>query len=119
MLEFGLYAIGLFLVLAAISVLNKLRQIPIQKAADERAREDYTNMLILLQTMRDVLESQRDLARDLNAALDKKVLFIKEMVGSAKMDMHDLSQRMADLAKQVEALEAEPLERPEISPETL
>ena len=54
------------------------------------SQADLANMMILFQTMRDLLQEQKDLARQLNRSLDGKVAYIKRSVDAAKKDLEDL-----------------------------
>lgn len=60
-------------------------------------RDDLASMMILLQTMRDLLEQQKGFARELNKALDTRVEFIKQTVESARAEM----TAMRDTVKQI------------------
>jgi hypothetical protein len=77
-------------------------------------REDMTNMMILFQTMRDILEQQKDLARQLNKSLDKKVIYIRdsvdevrEEVQNARRLMHELAERVHETRSELDALKHE------------
>jgi hypothetical protein len=68
----------------------------------QQSRDDLANMMILLQTMRDLLDQQKQLARQLNASLDKKVAFIRESVDGAMKELAELRagiQQAETLAK--------------------
>ncbi len=72
----------------------------------KQSRDDLANMMILLQTMRDILDQQKQLARQLNASLDKKVKFIRESVDEALKDLENLRtgiRQAATLAQHVPA----------------
>jgi len=43
-------------------------------------QQDLANTMILLQTMRDVLEEQKELARAFNEGIDKKIAYIRKAV---------------------------------------
>jgi hypothetical protein len=53
-------------------------------------QSDLTNMMILFQTMRDVVSEQKALARDFNASLDRKVEAIRSIVQSAQREREEL-----------------------------
>ncbi len=54
------------------------------------AQSDLTNMMILFQTMRDVVSEQKALAREFNASLDRKVEAIRSIVQAAQQEREEL-----------------------------
>jgi hypothetical protein len=54
------------------------------------AQSDLTNMMILFQTMRDVVSEQKALAREFNASLDRKVEAIRSIVQAAQREREEL-----------------------------
>ena len=78
-----------------------------QTSPPRAAQTDLANMMILLQAMRDMLEKQRNLARQLNGSLDKKVAFIKKTVDAAVEDMAALQKTLKATAEQVARLKTE------------
>lgn len=68
---------------------------------------DLANMMILFQTMRDILEQQKDLARQLNESLDRKVKFIKETVDSALRDLDLLRDPVKRIAGELASVTRE------------
>ncbi len=65
-------------------------------------RDDFAKMLILFQTMRDLLEEQKNLARELNEAIDTKVKFVKERVEAAQIDLANMRTEVQDLSRAIE-----------------
>lgn len=63
---------------------------------------DAANMTILFQTMRDMLEEQKALARQLNESFDNKIAQIDKMVDQARNDVDRLRQTAAQLSQAVE-----------------
>ncbi len=61
----------------------------------DHPRSDLTDMMILFQTMRDVVSEQKALAREFNASLDRKVEAIRGLVAAAQEEREELrkSQR--------------------------
>jgi hypothetical protein len=57
-------------------------------------QSDLTNMMILFQTMRDMLRQQKDLAHQLNESLDKKVVLIRTTVDAALKDLDGLRENV-------------------------
>ncbi len=66
-------------------------------------RDDFAKMLILFQSMRDLLEEQKDLARELNEAIDTKVKFVKERVEAAQMDLANMRTEIQDLSLTIDS----------------
>lgn len=64
-------------------------------------RDDFAKMLILFQTMRDLLEEQKELARELNEAIDTKVKFVKERVEAAQVDLANMRTELEELSRVV------------------
>lgn len=64
-------------------------------------RDDFAKMLILFQTMRDLLEQQKGLARELNEAIDAKVTFVKDRVEAAQIDLANMRTEVQALSRKV------------------
>lgn len=75
-------------------------------------RDDLASMMILLQTMRDLLEQQKGFARELNKALDARVEFIKTTVESARGELAMLGESVKQLGNEVERLKRETVSPP-------
>ena len=104
-LQNSLFAAGVLVLIAALILLFMYvfrREYLGRSRTLQQSRDDLTNMMILLQTMRDLLDQQKHLARQLNASLDKKVTFIRESVDAATKDLAELRagiQQAATLAQ--------------------
>lgn len=62
---------------------------------------DVTNMMILFQTMRDILTQQKDLAREFNISIDKKVNEVRKLVhsnGDMRAELERTKRELAALA---------------------
>jgi hypothetical protein len=62
---------------------------------------DVTNMMILFQTMRDILTQQKDLAREFNISIDKKVNEVRKLVhsnGDVRAELERTKRELAALA---------------------
>lgn len=70
-------------------------------------RDDLASMMILLQTMRDLLEQQKGFARELNKALDARVEFIKQTVEGARAEMTAVRESVKQINEEVERLKEE------------
>lgn len=65
-------------------------------------RDDFAKMLILFQTMRDLLEQQKQLARELNEAIDAKVTFVKDRVEAAQVDLANMRTDVEELSRAID-----------------
>ena len=70
-------------------------------------RDDLASMMILLQTMRDLLEQQKGFARELNKALDTRVEFIKQTVESARSEMLATRESVKQINDDVDRIKQE------------
>jgi len=117
MLRDVLFAVGGGLVLLSLlsiaAILKKAgaagRNQPIPP---RNPKADLPNMMILLQTMRDLLREQQELARQLNESLDKKVAYIKRTVDAAleQLDLlrnteRDMAMRLANAQADLESVQ--------------
>lgn len=104
-LQSSLFAAGVLVLVGALVLLFMYffrREFLGRSRSLQQSRDDLSNMMILLQTMRDLLDQQKQLARQLNASLDKKVSFIRESVDTAMKDVAELRAEIhqaATLAK--------------------
>ena len=70
-------------------------------------RDDLASMMILLQTMRDLLEQQKGFARELNKALEARVAFIKQMVDGARTELAAVGDSVKHLEREIQRLKHE------------
>ena len=96
----------LVVVFIATKVLRMRERGP-RFASTRNAQNDLTNTMIMFQTMRDILEQQKDLARQLNVSLDKKVRYIKTVVDTALDDLREMRETARGLADELTAAKAE------------
>lgn len=64
-------------------------------------QSDLTNMMILFQTMRDILTQQKDLAREFNISIDRKVNEVRKLIqstGDVRSDLERTKRELAALA---------------------
>ncbi len=64
-------------------------------------QSDLTNMMILFQTMRDILTQQKDLAREFNISIDRKVNEVRKLIqstGDVRADLERTKRELAALA---------------------
>lgn len=99
-MEHLLYIAGTLVILVAVSlpVYAFVRRRRVTEAR-RNTEADLANMMILMQTMRDMLQQQKDLARQLNESLDQKVTYIKKTVDAANKDMEVLRKSVRTVAE--------------------
>ena len=100
---------GTALVLMGLWVI--IRFAPRGGASRDVARNDLANMMILLQTMRDILRQQKELAREFNESLDKKVALIRKLDNAVreqneriKKRQQEFEARLADTESQLNSV---------------
>ncbi len=76
-------------------------------AQGPHAQTDLANMMILFQTMRDVVQEQKQLARQFNASLDKKFALLRGMVEAARREREELLKAQQGLRGLIEAARGE------------
>ncbi len=104
LISLGTASLGVALFL--LYVLYKREQHVTNRLTSER-QDDLTNMIILFQTMRDLVRQQKELARNLNATLDKKVAIIRKAI-SETLDTHQrLVAQQRTLTRQLEDIREE------------
>jgi len=99
--QYILLLVGLaFLVflLFGLAVFYLIRDARLTGSAPRHSQSDLTNMMILFQTMRDILAQQKDLAREFNISIDKKVRHVRELVESSGKQQHELDRTRRELA---------------------
>ncbi|HRK36430.1 MAG TPA: hypothetical protein PLJ47_17675 [Candidatus Hydrogenedentes bacterium] len=70
------------------------------------ARDDIASMMFLLQTMRDLLEQQKSLARDFNKAMDSRVEQIQQSVETARAEANAARDSIAQVTAEIERVRA-------------
>lgn len=68
---------------------------------------DFTNMMILFQSMRDMLSQQKDLARDINAMVEKKSASVRKALDQALDEVARMRDTQRALVVQLEDARAE------------
>jgi len=63
---------------------------------------DFTNMMILFHSMRDMLHQQKDLAREINRTVEQKVAYIHKTVEDALNELARLNQTQRTLEVQLD-----------------
>lgn len=98
-----LASIGFVQIVVSVFVRrNKLGRIP-----QRDSRTDFTNMLVLFQTMRDLLDQQKELAGKLSKSLDTRVETIKGSVDVAQQDLVKIHKAVKALNRVVRDLDAQ------------
>jgi hypothetical protein len=72
------------------------------RPAGGASKSDLANMMILLQTMRDLLDQQKALARDFNKNFEKKVLVIRKVIDEIVQERERLTKMRTELAAMAE-----------------
>lgn len=88
----------LVLLLFGFAVFYLIRDARLGTAAPSHSQSDLTNMMILFQTMRDILAQQKDLAREFNISLDKKVRHVRELVDASGKQQQEIEYLRRELA---------------------
>ena len=78
--------------------------------------QDLAHIQILFQSMRDILEQQKELARELNKSVDAKIALVRETVARAREDVESMRREVAETAP---AAPLEPEEPPRAQDEPL
>lgn len=94
----------LLAILASTSflLLFLLRDTRLKSEPAQHMQTDLVNMMILFQTMRDILSEQKDLARQFNESLDKKVGTVRALVESAQEERMELRTAQREIAALLE-----------------
>jgi hypothetical protein len=77
------------------------RELRVGGAPPAHTQSDLTNMMILFQTMRDILTQQKDLAREFNISIDRKVNEVRRLIqstGDVRSDLERTKRELAALA---------------------
>jgi hypothetical protein len=95
----GIAVLGaLFLAAWIIVFMLVYRQDRLASGRQQRTtRTDLANMMILLQTMRDLLEQQKGLARQFNAVLEKKAAAFRQQIEVAMAEIEEIRQALRAL----------------------
>ena len=72
-------------------------------------------MMFLLQTMRDLLEQQKTLAKDFNKAFDTRVTTIRETVASAKSHLAAVQSAIKTANEELESIKQRTAELPQVT----
>ncbi|MBI4559643.1 MAG: hypothetical protein HY706_18805, partial [Candidatus Hydrogenedentes bacterium] len=90
-----------------VMVYHLWRDQKTRQATPSHPQPDLTHTMILFQTMRDILDQQKDLARQVNESLDKKVGIIKQTVNGALDDLERLREATRKLRLELEEARSE------------
>ena len=77
------------------------------ESPDRVGQRDLAGMMILMQTMKDMLQQQKALARQLNETIERKVRVIRETVQGANTEMDTLRTTVKVLAESLQTTRAE------------
>ncbi len=96
---------GLMLVIVACfaAAFFFMRDFRLRSMSPAHTQTDLTNMMILFQTMRDILSQQKDLAREFNISIDKKVSEVRKLIessGNVRADLERAKREISALSTQ-------------------
>ena len=94
-------------VAAILLVRLYLREMKARRAAVRGPKNDLANMMILLQTMRDMLNEQKALARDFNRSVDSKVTIIRKVIRAVADEYKRLNETHRELRQMMQATQAD------------
>ncbi len=104
----------LVIVISSIALIMFLRELRYRGSTPPHVHTDSTNMMILFQTMRDVVSEQKDLARAFNASVDDKVSQIRAMIDAAKAEREELRETQQEILAMLESAKLSLQQTPEI-----
>lgn len=102
----GLMALGAISLLIAFILLVLLYRRE-SRANRSNPGHDLTNMMILLQTMREMLDQQKALAREFNKSVDGKVSLIRKVIRALASQHEQLQKTHRELTAMMEATKAD------------
>lgn len=102
---YDIVVMGLVVVILALfgAAFFFMRELRLRTMMPDRGQSDLTNMMILFQTMRDILSQQKDLAREFNISIDKKVREVRALIessGSVRADLERAKREISALSAQ-------------------
>ena len=98
---------SVLVVVIIVAYVLRLRERRPRVSPARDPKDDITHTRIMFQTMRDILEQQKDVARQLNVSLDKKVQYIKRIVDTAIADLQQMRETARKLAVELTETKAE------------
>ena len=103
--RYEIVVIGLLIVIIACfaAAFFFMRELRLRSMSPAHTQTDLTNMMILFQTMRDILSQQKDLAREFNISIDKKVNEVRKLIessGSVRTDLERAKREISALSTQ-------------------
>ncbi len=97
---YDIVVMGLVVVILALfgAAFFFMRELRLRTMPLPHGQSDLTNMMILFQTMRDILSQQKDLAREFNISIDKKVGEVRALIESSSSVRADLEQAKREIS---------------------
>ena len=97
---YEIVVIGLLIVLLAAfaAAFFFMRELRLRSMSPAHTQTDLTNMMILFQTMRDILSQQKDLAREFNISIDKKVGEVRKLIESSSNVRAELEKAKREIS---------------------
>jgi hypothetical protein len=90
--------VGIVIMCFGALVYFLAREMRVGGMSAAHSQTDLTNMMILFQTMRDILTQQKDLAREFNISIDKKVNEVRKLIQSTGNVRSELERTRRELA---------------------
>lgn len=78
-----------------------------ERTRNAQRKADIADIMILFQTMRDVISQQKNLARDFNQELDRKMGLVKEVLAKSLEKNEKLYERQTDIQRQLDEVRAQ------------
>ncbi len=102
---YEIVVIGLLIVILAAfaAAFFFMRELRLRSMSPAHTQTDLTNMMILFQTMRDILSQQKDLAREFNISIDRKVGEVRKLIeasGNVRADLERAKREISALSTQ-------------------
>jgi len=97
----------IIIVISSFALAVFLRDSRGNRYESHHSQTDLTNMMIMFQTMRDVVSEQKDLARQFNASLDKKVALVRDAMEAVTKERETLDKTRKELQHLVDAAKRE------------
>ncbi len=78
-----------------------------ERVRNSQRKADIADIMILFQTMRDVISQQKNLARDFNQELDRKMGLVKEVLAKSLEKNEKLYDRQTEIQRQLDEVRAQ------------
>ncbi len=99
MLAIAIVAMCIAIFCSAMLLVFFIRDVRLRNTPPAHAQTDSANMTILFSTMRDVLSEQKDLARQFNQALNKRIGEVREVVDVVREEREIMRESRHELMR--------------------